>query len=70
MGDNAGKTVVMTTLAILAIFSILLATQPALSWQPGVDWAKTYVSNGSGTTLRLTSDGGYVVAGHGHRQRQ
>lgn len=63
MGDNAGKTVVMTTLAMIAIFSILLASQPALSWQPGVDWARTYVSNGSGTTLRLTSDGGYVIAG-------
>ncbi len=48
---------------MIAIFSILLATQPALSWQPGVDWANTYVSNGSGTTLRLTSDGGYVIAG-------
>ncbi|HEY3423040.1 MAG TPA: hypothetical protein VGK13_07745 [Methanocellaceae archaeon] len=63
MGDHTGKTVVMTTLVLLAIFSVLLATQPVLSWQPGVDWAKTYVSNGSGTTLRLTSDGGYVIAG-------
>lgn len=63
MGDHTGKTVLMTTLVLMSIFSILLASQPALSWQPGVDWAKTYVSNGSGTTLRLTSDGGYIIAG-------
>ena len=63
MGGNAGKTVVMTMLVMMAILSILVASQPAMSWQPGVDWAKTYISNGSGTTLRLTSDGGYIVAG-------